>query len=134
MIYTDLDGKRKQKSLGHSDKRKAVKARAAMEADLVKGYCEPESMRLSQLLKDYLIRTKGQVRQSTLRESKRSLQQFIDCTGDIDIQRVQHRHGEYFMQTRMDNGNAPATAAKKIRHLKRIFQLALERRQIEENR
>jgi len=37
------------------------------------------------------------------------------------------------MQQCLDSGNAPATAGKKLRHLKRLFQLAVERGQIESN-
>ena len=53
--------------------------------------------------------------------------QFIKCVGDIDIRQVQHQHGERFIRARLDKDNAPATVAKKIRHLKRLFQLAVDR-------
>ncbi|OHB49687.1 MAG: hypothetical protein A2Y10_05895 [Planctomycetes bacterium GWF2_41_51] len=133
MIYFDSNGKRKQKSLGHADKRKALKQCSELENELTNNYVGPESMRLSQLIGDYTKRTKHQVRESTLREAKMAMRDFIKCIGDIDYLNVKHQDGEYFLQHFLEKGNSPATVGKKLRHLKRIFQLALERRQLEEN-
>lgn len=38
-----------------------------------------------------------------------------------------------FVKAAWNQGNSPATTAKKLRHLKRLFQLAVERKQLEEN-
>jgi len=51
----------------------------------------------------------------------------------MDYQKVTLQHGEYYRQACLDRGNAPATVAKKLRHLRRLFQLAVKRRQIEDN-
>jgi len=56
---------------------------------------------------------------------------FIACVGDIDVQTVQYGHGERFIRYGFDQGNAPATIAKKIRHLNRVFRLALQRGQLD---
>ena len=74
-----------------------------------------------------------QVRESTIKETCMAMKDFIACIGDIDFQDVQHSHGEQFAQYCLDKGNSPATTAKKLRHLKRLFQLARERRQLDEN-
>jgi len=133
LIYTDEQGKRRQKSLGHADHREAKRRRTQLERELCMGIVEPDSMKLSELLENSLARTRGQVRESTLRETRRSVQEFIDVIGDMDYQRVSHQHGERFLQICLDKGNAPATAAKKLRHIKRVFQLAVNRGQLEKN-
>ena len=53
--------------------------------------------------------------------------------GNIDYLSVLHEHGERFFQACLDAGNRPTTVAKKIGSLKRLFQLAVERSQLEEN-
>ena len=133
LLYIDQHGKRRQKSLGHTDARKAERQRAQFEQGLRMGIVEPGSMKLSEFLEDSLTRTKGQVRENTLREYGSAMRHFIKATGDIDYLRVKHEHGERFVQACLDHGNTPATARKKIATLKRLFQMAIERGQLEEN-
>ena len=133
LLYTDEQGKRRQKSLGHADARKAERQRAQLERELRMGILEPGSMRLSDFLEDSLARTRGQVRESTLREARSAMCCLISAIGDIDHQRISHSDGEKFLQWCLDSGNAPATAAKKLRHIKRVFQLAVSRGQLEGN-
>jgi len=114
LIYTDEQGKRRQKSLGHADHREAKRRRTQLERELCMGIVEPDSMKLSELLENSLARTRGQVRESTLRETRRSVQEFIDVIGDMDYQRVSHQHGERFLQICLD-------------------QLAVNRGQLEKN-
>jgi len=131
--YKDENGKRRQISLGHDNKRKAQTQRRQKEWELKKGISNPGPMRLSGFLKDCQYRTQGQVKPSTLRESKKAMEDFIQCVGDLDIQQVRHQHGEDFLRRRLELGNTPATAAKKIRHIKRMFQLAMDRDQLYEH-
>ena len=121
LIYYDTDGRRRQKALGHTDKRKAERQRAQFERELRVGTLEPDSMRLSDFLEDGLARMRGQVRMSTIRETRTAMRDFIRVIGDIDYQKVQHKHGERFVQTCLDRGNTPATATKKLRHLHGFF-------------
>jgi integrase len=93
----------------------------------------PESMKLSRFLRDSLTRIRGQVRENTLREHEFAMNHFIEVIGNIDYLKVTHSHGERFLQACQDKGNSVATAAKKLRHLKRLFQLAVDRRQMDEN-
>jgi integrase len=131
--YVDEDGKRKRISLGHADHRKAEQQRAQKQRELTMGCIGAERIRLSELLADSLERTRGQVRPSTLEEHDTAMRHFIDAVGDIFVQDVKHRHGEAFIQARLDKGNSPATANKKIGSLKRLFQLAVRRGQLAEN-
>ena len=131
--YPDENGKRKRISLGHANKRKAQKQRDQKEREVRMGVVEPESMRLSDFLKDSIKRTRGQVRDSTIRETRIAMKSFIACVGNIDYLKIKHSHGEKFVQYCLEAGNAPATAAKKLRHAKRVFQLARERGQLDEN-
>jgi integrase len=133
LLYTDEQQKRRQKSLGHIDTRKAERQRSQLERELRMGVVEPGSMRLSEFLEDNLNRTRGQVRQSTLYQARIAMEHFIKVVGDIDCRSVKHAHGELFVQACLDKGNAPATAAKKLRHLKRLFQLGVDRSQLDEN-
>ena len=61
------------------------------------------------------------------------MRQFIEVIGDIDYRNIRHEHGERFIQACQDGGNRSATVAKKIGALKRLFQLAVEREQLEDN-
>jgi len=133
LLYTDEQCRRRQKSLRHSDARKAERQRAQFERDLRMNVVESGSMKLSEFLKDSFSRTRGQVRESTLYQARIAMEHFIEVIGDVDYSCIRHSHGELFVQSCLDTGNSPATVAKKIRHLKRIFQLAVERGQLEDN-
>jgi integrase len=131
--YPDQSGKRKRKSLGHADRKKAERQRTQFECELRMGIIAPESMRLSDFMEDSLARTGDQVRESTKDECRGSVKQFIEVIGNIDYQRVNLSHGELFRQKQFDKGNRPATVAKKLRFLKGLFQLAVYRKQLDEN-
>jgi len=131
--YTDLDGKFHTPSLGHSDLKKAEKERLKKEKELQMGYCPTGSMRLSEFLEDCLRRTGDNIRESTKLEYSNGMQQFIKLIGNIDFKKVELRHGEIFRQSCTDKGDSPHTVAKKIRELKVLFQLAVNRKQLDEN-
>jgi integrase len=97
------------------------------------GVIAPESMRLREFVEDSLARTGDQIRGSTRSDYRSAMNQFIEVIGDLDYQRVTLAHGELFRQTRLDQGDSPATVAKKLQVLKRFFQLAVERKQLYEN-
>src|SRR5512133_2719092 len=86
--YIDQNGKRCQPSLGHADKRRAERQRREKELELRADIDGPVSMKLSDFFEDSLRRTKGQVRESTLRETERTMNDFVNCIGDIDVQDV----------------------------------------------
>ena len=133
LIWNDERGKQRQQALGHADAKKAERQRAQKERELRMGIVEPDSMKLSEFLEDSLMRTRGQVRESTLYQAKLAMEHFIEIVGNFDYHKVKHHHGECFVQVCLDRGNSPATVAKKLRHLKRIFQLAVDRGQLEGN-
>lgn len=131
--YVDIGGKRRRISLGHRDKKKAESQRKQTERELKMGVLEPVSMRLSDFLADSLARTGDQNGESTRKEHHSAMKQFIKAVGNIDYKRVTLSHGELFRQRQLDKGNSPATVSKKLRALKRLFQLAVERQQLSEN-
>jgi len=131
--YKDENGKRKWETLGHTDKRKAEKQRAQKEKELKMGYVEPGSMRLMDFMKDSLARTGDQVRESTRRIAEAAMSDFIRTIGNIDFQSVTLAHGELYRRTCLDRGNSGATVAKKIRAIKRLFKLAVNRKQLDES-
>ena len=94
LVYYDKDGRRKQKALGHTDKRKAEKQCAQLSRELRTDTVEVGSMRLSEFLADSLERTRGQVRENTALEYNSAMRQFIEGIGDIDYRSVRHEHGE----------------------------------------
>jgi integrase len=133
LLYTDEQGRRRQKSLGHCDKRKAERQRAAFERHLRMGQVEPSSLTLKDFAKDSLQRTGQQIRQSTQHEYDAAMKDFIKEIGNIDFKKVTLEHGERYRQICLDRGNSPATVTKKLKHLKRLFQLGVNRRQLDEN-
>ncbi|MBN2455197.1 MAG: tyrosine-type recombinase/integrase [Sedimentisphaerales bacterium] len=131
--YEGENGKRKWKTLGHANQRKAEEQRAQKEKELRMGYTEPGSMRLRDFMKDSLARTGDQIRESTQREIKSAMNDFIRIIGNADYQSITLAHGELYLQTCLDRGNSKATVAKKLRHIKRLFKLAVNRKQLDEN-
>lgn len=131
--YVDEDGKRHRPSLGHADRRKAERQRATRERELRMGVIAPASMRLGDFMKDSLARTGNQIRESTHEEYASAMKDFISVIGNIDYQRITLGHGEIYRQCCLDRGNTPATVSKKLRHLKRFFQLGVNRKQLDEN-
>ena len=131
--YRDENNKRRRISLGHADKRKAEKQRLQQERELRMGIVAPTSMRLINFAEDSLDRTGDQIRESTCAEYESAMREFVGVVGNIDYQLVTFKHGERFRQACLDRGNSPSTVAKKLKHLKRLFQLAVERDQLEAN-
>ena len=133
LLYTDENGKRRQRSLAHADSRKAERQRAIFERHLRMGQVEPGSLKLEDFVKDSLARTGNQIRESTQAEYRQAMNDFIRVVGNMDYRKVQLSHGEYFRQTCLDRGESPATVAKKLKGIKRFFTLAVQRKQLEEN-
>jgi len=130
--YVDRDSKRRQISLGHTDKRQAERQRHEKEMELrTNSVTEPISIGLRDFFRDSLARTKGQVRASTLSEIARSVNRFAECIGNIDVQEVRYEHGERFIQYCRAHNVSAATTAKRVKHLKRVFQLAEDRGQLD---
>ncbi len=129
--YRDKSCKRCQISLGHANKRRAERQRYEKELELRMNAAGPISMRLTDFFQDSLARTKGQVRTTTLKETARAMKDFTACVGDIDMQEVRYEHGERFVQYCLDREIAAATVRKKVKHLKRVFQLAEDRGQLD---
>jgi integrase len=129
--YRDQSGKRRQISLGHANRRRAERQRYEKELELRMNIAGPISMRLTDFFQDSLTRTKGQVRATTLKETARAMKDFTACVGDIDVQEVGYEHGELFIQHCFDREVTAATVTKKVKHLKRVFQLAEDRGQLD---
>jgi len=66
-------------------------------------------------------------------KKERVASQRIGVIGNMDYQRITLKHGELYRQHCLDHGNTPATVSKKLRHLKRFFTLAVDRKQLDEN-
>lgn len=131
--YIDEFGKERCKSLGHANRRKAEQQRAKKEKELRMGYVEPCSMRLKKFMEDSLSKTGSQIRESTRIDYREAMEDFIKKIGNIDFQNVLQTHGEQYRQMSLDQGASPATVAKRLRNLKRFFNLAVQRKQIEDN-
>jgi integrase len=131
--YKGEDGKRKCETLGHTNRRKAEQQRAQKEKELRMGYITPGSMKLRDFTKDSLARTGDQIRESTRCETESAMRDFIGTIGNIDFRSVTLAHGEQYLQACLDRGNTKGTAAKKLRHIKRVFKLAVNRKQLDEN-
>ncbi len=131
LLYTGEQGKRKQKSLGHFDKRKAERQRAQFEQELRMGIKEPVRMRLDVLLEDYLESVRTQVEQSTADSAAYRMKDFIKANGNMYADEVTYRHCEKFQQYCVDKGLSPESVNTHIKMVKRIFSLAVKRGQLE---
>ena len=131
--YKGEDGKRRRVSLGHTDRQKAKRQQAQKERELRMGIVEPQALRLSDFVRDSLVKTGDQIRESTREEYWRTMRDFIRVIGDKDLQRVNLQDGECYRQACLDQGNRPATVVKKLKEIKGLFQTAVKRRQLDEN-
>ncbi len=131
--YKDREGKRRRISLGHADKRRAERQRKQKENELKMGFVEPGSMRLSVFVDDSLQRTGSQIRESTRREYRAAMEDFIKVVGDRDFRSITMEDGEFYRQQCLDRGNRPATVVKKMTGVKRFFRLGVKRHQLYEN-
>jgi site-specific recombinase XerD len=59
------------------------------------------------------------------------MRDFTECVGDIDVQDVRYEHGERFIQYCLRQNLSAGTITKKVKQLKRIFQLAEDRGQLD---
>jgi integrase len=131
--YLDEQGKRRRKSLNHADKRKAQRQRDQFERELRMGVTAPGSLKLSELLTDYLLRTRTQIEVSTADSAAYRMREFIAAVGNIYADKVKFRHCEKFIQYSLDRGLSPHSVNTNIKMVKRIFSLAIKREQLEKN-
>ncbi len=108
LLYTDEQGRRRQKSLGHADRRKAERQRGQFERKLVMGVVELGSMKLRDFVEDSLMKTGDQIRESTRKEYRSAMDDFIRVVGNIDYRRISLSDAEYYRQRCLDKGNSPA--------------------------
>ena len=132
LIWYDEQGKERWQTLKHADGRKAERQRAQKERELRMGIVEPGSMKLSELLEDYVQRTRTQIEESTAYSAAYRMKDFIAAVGDIRAEDVTYRHCERFLQYCIDRGLSLATVNTHIKMVKRIFSLAVRRGQLEE--
>jgi len=133
LLYTDEQGRRRQKSLGHADHRKAERQRAKFERKLVMGVVEPGSVKLSDFVEDSVMKTGDQIRESTRNGYLAAMRDFVRVVGNVDFRSVSLSDAERYRQHCLDKGNSPATVKKKLTELKRLFAAAVERRQLDDN-
>ena len=133
LVYRDEQGKKRFESLGHTDSRKAERQRAQKERELRMGIVEPDSMKLSELLQDYLERTRTQIEESTAQSAVYRVKDLIAAVGDIKAEQVTYQHCEKFQQYCVDRGLSLASVNTHIKMVKRIFSLAVKRGQLEKN-
>jgi integrase len=131
--YSGEDGKRKCETLGHTNLRKAERQLDQKEKELRMGYVAPCSMRLRDFMEDSLARTGDQIRQSTRRIAETAMNDFIATIGNIDFRSVTLVHGELYRQSSLDRGKSNATVKKDLAAIKRLFTLAVNRKQLDEN-
>ena len=97
------------------------------------GCIEPGSMRPRDFMEDSLVRTGDQIRQSTRRIAETAMNSFIGTIGNIDFRSVTLVHGELYRQASLDRGKSNATVKKDLAAIKRLFTLAVNRKQLDEN-
>jgi len=131
--FKDENGKRRWETLGHTDKQKAERQRTTKEKELRMGYFEFGSMRLRDFMEDSLARTGDQIRGSTRRIAETAMNDLIETIGNVDFRKVTLAHGELYRQTCLDRGKSSATVRKDLAAIKRLFTLAVNRKQLDEN-
>jgi integrase len=127
------DGREKYQSLGHSDKREAERQRREKELELISEAEQPKRMKLSELLEDYLERTRSQIEPSTAKAATYCMRGFITAIGDMYAYKVTYKHCEGFHRYCTDKGLRPTSINMHIKLAKRIFSLAVKREQLELN-
>jgi hypothetical protein len=84
-------------------------------------------IRLSSFVELSLEATRNQIRRTTVALIQCAGKQLVQCIGDRDIEDVRFANAEQFVQWWIDLGNRPATVNRHVRHLKRLWNLAIYR-------
>lgn len=84
-------------------------------------------------MEDSLKRTGDSIRESTGEEYEAAMQDLIKVVGNVDYQSITLEKGEFYRQACLDKGNSPDTVKKKLVEIKRFYELAAKRKQIDEN-
>jgi hypothetical protein len=129
--YFDENGKRRQISLGHADRKKAENKRAQKERELRMGIVEPCRLRLRKLLAEYLEQTRTQIEPSTADSAAYRMRDMINAVGNKYADEISYRDCEKFQQYCTDKGLSPASVNTHIKMVKRIFSLAVKRGQLD---
>lgn len=74
-----------------------------------------------------------QIRQSSRRIAKTAMNDFIGTIGNIDFRSVTIAHSELYRQASLDRGKSNATVKKGLAAIKRLFTLAINCKQLDEN-
>jgi len=84
LIYRDEQGKIRYESIGHTDRQKAQRQCVKKERQLQMGYVEPGYMRIQDLLKNSLQRSRGSIAEGMYQEYNTAERQFIQVIGDMN--------------------------------------------------
>ena len=90
-------------------------------------------MKLRDFVEDSLRRTGDQIRESTHKEYRSAMEDFIRVIGNLDYRRVSLSQAEYYRQRCLNKSNSPATVKKKLTEIKCVFNAAVARNQLDEN-
>jgi len=88
----------------------------------------PKDIALKEFSKEHLTLIQGQVTYRTCCDHKRSLKYLMDIVGDCSIKSVTPRHAELYVKRRIEAKVSASSINKEIACLRRIFNLAIERR------
>jgi len=121
------DGKRYSKSF--KTRKEAERFAETKQSDIRHGKADiPPDIYLKDFAEEHLLLMKGQIAPRTLREHERALRYFLQSMGNRLIRKVLPQHAEMYVRKRNDAGASPSTINKEIACLRRVFNLAVDRR------
>jgi hypothetical protein len=83
-----------------------------LDCELRMGVVEPCSLKLSDFMENSINVLAGRL--NTIFEYESTMRDFVNVIGDIDFSRIEHKHGEQFIQAYLDGGKRPVTVGKKV--------------------
>jgi len=121
------DGKRYSRSF--KTRKEAERFAEKQQSDIRNGKADnPANIKLKDFAKEHVTLMKGQIAYNTLCVHDLTLRHLLGILGNHQLQKITAQHAEMYVRRRSEAGASPSTINKEISCLRRIFNLAADRR------
>lgn len=122
-----VEGKRYSKSF--KTRKEAERYAEKKQSEVRNGKADrPPNITLKSFMKEHLMLMKGQIAYGTLCVHDRTLRHLLEMIGNRQLHKITAQDAEMYVRKRSEAGASPSTINKEISCLRRIFNLAANRR------
>jgi len=121
------EGKRYSKSF--KTRKEAEEYAEKKQSEVRNGKADkPPNITLKSFIKEHLMLMKGQIAHGTLCVHDRTLRHLLETIGNRQLRKITTQDAEMYIRRRSEAGAGPSTINKEISCLRRVFNLAADRR------